>query len=74
MYHKRLREKQGLFGGWKLLGVAVVCGLGAAAIPGSMALAAWDVLALRVTLGVLAAITLFLMPVYLMLTSFRPWR
>ena len=74
MYHKRVREKPGWFGGWKLLGLAIIFGTGAAAIPGMMFLLTWPIPEFRWPMGGLTVGTLILMPVYLMLTSFRPWR
>ena len=72
MYHKRLREKRGWFGGSKLLGLAVLCGIGAAAILGVQLLLTWEIPEFRLTMGELTVGILLLMPVYLMLTSFRP--
>ena len=74
MYHKRMREKPGWFGGWKLLSLAILCGIGAAAIPGTMFLLTWEIPEFRLPMEGLTVGTLLLMPVYLMLTSFRPWR
>ena len=53
---------------------AILCGAGTAAIPGSMALLTWPIPEFRLPMVGLTVGTFLLTPVYLMLTSFRPWR
>ena len=59
---------------WKMLGLAVLVRMVAATGPGVMLLLTWEIPVFRWPMAGLTAATILMIPAYLMLTSFRPWR